>query len=295
MTNNTVALEKGLQVQFAQGLRSILASGYREDMKPLYLETKSTNNSEKYGWMGDVPTVREWLGDKEAADLQDYEFEIKNVPFYSAIAIHKHELADDSGGIIKPRIDMLAQAVMNHKADLVEQLIENGTTGTAYDGSAFFANRTTNDNLLDGSGVTLSDLQTDLFTVRSTMMQFESDQGRILGIVPDTVVVHPDLEGTMLQAIHSNLAGASGEEVHNPLHNWITRVIAIPGLSDSNDWYAFNTSMAVRPFVYQMREHPTAVLDDTEVKRNGKYTFSAEMRGNVGYGLPQLAIKVVNS
>ena len=99
----------------------------------------------------------------------------------------------------------------------------------------------------------------------------------------------------MLQAIHSNLAGASGEEVHNPLHNWIKREIAIPGLDDSNDWFAFATSLAVKPFVYQQRERPTAVLDDTEVKRNGKYTFSAEMRGNAGYGLPQLAIKVVNS
>lgn len=297
MVVSSVILEKGLKTAYAKAWQDMNATGYREGLEPLYTRIPSTNASEKYGWFGDVPTVRQWLGDKEAASLEDYDFEIRNIPFYSAIEIHKHELDDDNTGILEPRTRTLVEAVKNHVPDLVAELIKNGDTGLAYDGSAYFANRTVNDNLLAGTGTTLAQIQADLFSARAAMMRFKSDQGRILGLVMDTVVVPAALEGTMLQAVHSNLAGASGEEVHNPLSQWIKNVIAIPTLDDddANDWYGFCTGVVLKPFVYQDREKPNPLIDDTQVKRNGKYIFSVEMRGNAGYGMPQLGVKVVNT
>jgi hypothetical protein len=116
-----------------------------------------------------------------------------------------------------------------------------------------------------------------------------------MGLLMDTIVCPAELEFVMLQAVYSDLAGAAGEKIYNPLKDWIKEVIAVPDLSDEDDWYGFATDFPLLPFVYQERKEPTPVLDESEVKRNRTLTFSAEGRGNAGYGFPQMAVKVTNT
>ena len=290
MIVDTVALEKVLNVAFRKAQDELNKSGYRQGLRALVMEVKSTGSSEKYGWFGDVPDVKEWIGDKTAGEISDYELEIQNKDFYTEIAIDRNELEDDRSGIIKPRIESMVQAVGDHKLDLVATLIANGTTGLAYDGNAFFANRTTNDNLLAGTGITVAQLQTDIREARTAMMKFQSDTGWIMGLEMDTILCPPDLEGLILEACNS----APGAQTYNPLSKWIKAIIALPSLTDTNDWYGFCTTRAVAPFVYQSRKDPTPVLDSTQVARNRKLMYSVELRGNAGYGLYQLAVKTVN-
>jgi phage major head subunit gpT-like protein len=298
MVISTSTWTNALKIAFNKAMGEIQALGFRAAMDPIFMRVESKLNQETYDWFGDIPEVREWIGDKEAGALTEYDFTIKNRPFYSAFSVHKHALDDDVAGLIRPRVNGLVQAIKGHVADLIIELITGGESGLAYDGAAFFSSRTApNDNLLDGTGITLATLQTDLFSARAAMLRFESDAGRVLGLEMDTVLVPAALEGLMLQAVHSNLAGASGEEIHNPLSRWIKSVIAIPDLDDTDttDWYGLCTSAQVKPFVYQDREKAVPVVDDSEVAKNGKYIFSVEMRGNAGYGLPILALKMVNS
>jgi phage major head subunit gpT-like protein len=158
MTVDTVALEKGLSAAFKKAQDELNGSGYRQDMRGLIVEVPSTGSSERYGWFGDVPAVQEWIGDETSGDLQDYEYEIKNRDFYTAIGIDRNEIADDRAGILLPQIQSMVQAIADHKLDLVADLILNGITGLAFDGVPFFSNRAVNDNLLAGSGITLANL-----------------------------------------------------------------------------------------------------------------------------------------
>lgn len=300
MTINTVAIDKALTAAFRETLGELMKDGYRGDEMRLRLVTDSKGSSEKYGWLGDVPVVREWLGNKTAETLKDYSFEIQNRDFYSAIEIDRNELDDDRVDMIRPRIGMLSRAVMDHMADLIIELLKAGDTGLAYDGLAFFSNATgarVNDNLLAGTGITVAQIQADLASARAAAMAFKTDQGRYMRINLDTIVCPAGLEMKMLQAIHSDLAGAGGEKIHNPLKDWFKAVVPVPELDDddANDWYAFASGYSIKPFIYQKRSGPTLMTDDTEVKKNRKLVFSAEMRGNAGYGFPQLAIKVVNT
>jgi len=290
MIVDTVALERGLNAAFKKAQDELNKSGYRQGLRALVMGIKSTGSSEKYGWFGDVPTVKEWIGDKTAGSIEDYELEIQNKDFYTEIAIDRNEIEDDRVGIVKPRIESMVQAVEDHKLDLVATLIANGTTGLAYDGQAFFADRSVNDNLLAGTGITVAQLQTDIRVARTAMMKFQSDTGRIMGLEMDTILCPPDLEGLILEACNS----APGAQTYNPLSKWIKAVIPLPSLTDTNDWYGFCASRAIKPFVYQARKEPTPVLDDTQVKRNRKLMYSVELRGNAGYGLYQLAVKTVN-
>jgi phage major head subunit gpT-like protein len=183
-------------------------------------------------------------------------------------------------------------------SNLVADLIANGDSNLAYDGNAFFADRSTNDNLLSGSGTTVANLQTDISTARSTMMQFESDQGRVMGLMPDTIVCPPQLETAFLEAVRAVTYGSDAGSTgigYNPIAAFGFNVIPLPELSDANDWYIFATQYPLKPFIFQSRKAPVGVLDETEVNRNRKLYYSAEMRGNAGYGFYQMAIKVTNT
>lgn len=61
-------------------------------------------------------------------------------------------------------------------------------------------------------------------------------------------------------------------------------------------WYVMDCSRTIKPVIYQERKAAVFVaktaLDDETVFRENKFTFGADKRDNVGYTLPQFAIKV---
>ena len=296
MIVNTVALEKGLRIEFNKAFEAMAGGDpYIDLFNALATVIPSTSTEEKYGWFGDVPAVAEWLGDKKAGVLKDYDFTIKNKDFYTALDIDRDEIADDKLGALIPRMQMLAQAVKVYKGELIANLLINGTAGLAYDGSAFFANRASpNDNLLAGTGVTLATFKADVYAARSAMMKFQSDAGKVLGLRMDTLVVPPELEGVAYEAVTSTV-GVAGDNVANPINKWIKQIIVLPNATDANDWYGLASGFPLKPFVFQDRSPVELVLDDTSVKRNRKLVYSAEMRGNAGYGFFQMAVKTVNA
>jgi len=300
MVINTVALEKGLKAEFNRAYGAMAGGDvYSRLFAALATVVPSSSNQEKYGFLGDVPVVKEWLGDKTYGNLADYDYTLVNKDYYTGIGIDRNEIADDQMGIIQPRIAMMAQRIRSYQGKLIANLIINGTTGTAYDSSAFFADRTApNDNLLAGTGATVATFKADVYSARAAMMKFQSDTGEVLGLEMDTIVVPPELEGVAFEAVYSSsgvTASSTASMTENPINRWIKNVIVLPNATDANDWYGFATGFPIKPFIYQDREGVQTVLDDTQVKRNRTLEFSAEMRGNAGYGLFHMGVKVVNS
>ena len=192
----------------------------------------------------------------------------------------------------------MARAMALHKAELISDLVTNGTTDTAYDSSAFFANRTApNDNLLAGSGTTLAQIKADIQSTRAAMMKFtDPNTSRVLHIIGDTIYCPPELEGSMLEVVGSTTdPSLTGSANFNATNRFIKAVVADPRLSDANDWYLLATTYPLKPFIFQERKAPTIVLDRTEEARNRKIHYSVESRRNAGYGFFQMAAKVVNS
>jgi len=293
MVVDTVFLEKGLKAAFDVAYEAFIGDSYAKLADALSTEVPSTSASEKYGWLGDVPAVQEWLGDKVAGVLNDYNFTITNKDWYNAIDIDRDELDDDQLGRILPRVQMLAAKMKSFRGRLIFNLITNSLVDLAYDGAAYFANRAApNDNLLAGTGVTVAALTLDIATARAAMFEFVTDQGEPMGMEMDTIVCPSALESNMLQAIRSVVIIAS--MTYNPAAAWIKNVIVAPGLADTNDWYGFASGFPLKPFIYQNRKATELVLDDTQVKKNRKLIYSAEARGNAGYGFFQMGVRTVN-
>lgn len=297
MTFNTKTVVPGINAAFDQAYQQVLGREYLQQIMAIMTMLPSTAGVENYAWLGDFPGVREWIGERKTAMLKDYGYQIKNKDWIGDFGIHENELADNQIGAILPRVQMLAKTLAEYPMELIANFLINGTSNLAYDGVAFFSNASgerVNDNLLAGTGTTLAQVKADIATARATMMKFTSDSGRILGFKMDTIVCAPELEATMLEAVTATSVVTSGQGTNfNPVSRWIKQVITLPELSDTNDWYGLCTDYPIKPFIYQERQGIRRQLDDSEVKRNKKLVYQADIRGNAGYGLPQMAVKVV--
>jgi len=298
MVVNTIALERNLNIIFNKTYAEAIAGQGGDNTEQLFTRVTSTSKDQKYGWLGDVPAIKEWIGDKDTSGLKDAEYTIVNKHWYVSVAIDENEIKDDQTNMIRPRVETMATDMANFPMDLVAELIRDGDTNLAYDGQAFFANRTVNDNLLAGTGITLAQLKTDMATGRVAMQRFVSDTGKLFKLKPNVIVCPPELEVSFMELIKSTSpqdASNYNSAGRNPWSTWITSVISIPELTDTNDWYMFHTLKALKPFIYQDRESPSTQIDQTSRNRNRKIVYSAECRGNGGYGFPMMGIKIVNS
>ncbi len=297
MIIDTVALEKGLKTEFNKAYNE----AKQPDLMGITTKITSKSNLEKYGWIGDMPQLREWIGDRHVKSALDHDYTITNRDWESTIAVDRNEIEDDQMGIILPRIRTLAKRAKEHPMVLLSDLIVNGTTLLAYDGSAYFADRTApNDNLLAGTGTTEAQILTDMSTVRAAMMRFQDDNGEPLGMQFDTVVIPPELIDTFTKILSSATyitANASG--VDNVWKSTLKQVIVNHRLSDVNDWYAFAADRPLRPLIYQERKAPEFVSlnksTDPEMFMRKRMLFGVDYRGAAGYGFFQQAVKVVNT
>ena len=286
-----IGLEKGLQMAFQKAYGELIKSPEFDLIKAVAMMAPSTAASEKYGWLGDVPAVQEWLGEIKAKELAEYDYTIKNKDWQTAITIDKNSIKDDQYGMIMQRIPEMPRAILEHRWEMVEDLFAAGTTGLSYDGSAFFASRTApNDNLLDGTGVsTKATIQADILSVFAAMYNFTSDTGRALRLKLDTIVCPVEIFAAVVEAV----TAVQGQTTANVPATFIKNVIPLPGQSDTTDWYGLCTTRSIKPFILQTREEPQSELD--EQKLNKQMVFFAHGRSNAGYGFHQLAVKVVNS
>ena len=110
---------------------------------PLYTEvatvTPSTTDAETYAWLGDIPGMREWIGDREVQNLSASDYTIKNKDFELTIGIDRNAIEDDKIGLFNPSIEMLGQSAAMHPDKLVFSLLKNGFNEKCFDGKAFFS------------------------------------------------------------------------------------------------------------------------------------------------------------
>ena len=297
MIVDTIALTKGLKVEFNKAFQAAPPPKYGS----LVLKTTSKSDSETYGWMGAPPAMREWVGERHVASMNDYSYEIANKNFESTVAVDRNEIEDDQVGMIKPRIQEIAVRAKAYPDVLISDLVKASLTGLAYDGAALCSNRTApNDNLLAGTGVTEATLLTDLAAARAAMMAFTDDQGEVMNVVGDVVICHPGEEIFFMKILKSTTAvGATGAGEFNFWRDQLKAVIVDARLSDDNDWYLCASGYALKPFILQTRKAPQFIgLDkgtDEQVFMRRKLLYGVDMRANAGYGLFRYIIQTVNA
>lgn len=290
-TTRAVATLRGLTAKF-----DIAVSNAQPFYPTLSTVVQSTGDDEKYGFLGAMPGMREWLDDRLFLSLRAADYTLKNKLWESSVRVEKIDIEDDRLNMYGPILEQLAMESVHHPDELLLSLIVAGETTACFDGQFFFdtdhawgtSGSQSNDltqAAATGTVPTEAEFRTAYHKARAAMLGFKNDKGKLFirpTVRPFTnllLVVPPDLEEVANQAINKTFI-SSGET--NIVLDKPT-IVALGGLTDATKFYLFNLSQALKPFVFQARRplrRQMKGMDDIEFK---DVKFMTDARYNLGY------------
>lgn len=146
-------LFRGFKASFQQGLGMA---------KPMYERVAtvvpSDTGTEEYGWLGKMPNVREWVGDRVIQNIAAHAYSIRNKDFELTLGVGRNDIEDDKLGMYGPLFQQMGQSTGAHPDQLVWPLLKAGFATACYDGQYYFD---TDHPVLDENGVAQSVANTD--------------------------------------------------------------------------------------------------------------------------------------
>ena len=263
------------------------------EQKPTYEKVAtvvpSTSDSETYAWLGDIPGMREWIGDREIQNLTGSDYTIKNKDFELTVGVDRNAIEDDKIGLYKPSIQMLGASAASHPDELVYALLASGFEAKCYDGKAFFAtDHEVGKNAVSNKITGKLSLESYV-TARAMMRGYKNSKGRSLALVPNLLVVPPALEAKAREILVAEFINGTKNTMQGTAELHVE-----PRLTSDTAWFLLDTSRPIKPLIYQQRKKAkfvskTAETDDN-VFMSKKFIYGADSRGNAGLGFWQMAV-----
>lgn len=248
----------------------------------------SSTSIEQYAWLGMFPKMREWVGSRVVQALQAHGYTIKNKDFEMTIAVSRSAIDDDTYGIYSPLFSQMGESAKRHPDEIVWECLRNGFTANCYDGTTYFsASHKVGEKTL--SNKTTAKLSMDSYkAARTIMMSYTNESGQPLGIIPDLLIVPPQLEAAALEIVNTQYINGTT----NPYYQ-TAKVHVEPELAGKpSNWYLACTTKFIKPIIYQERKKIQFVSltkpTDPNVFMENQYVYGADGRDAAGYGLWQL-------
>lgn len=288
---------------------------------PLSLETTSNSASEKYAWLGNVPQMREWKGNRISKQLREYDYTIVNRLFEATLEVAVADLRRDKTGQLQKRIAELARRADTHWATLITELITNGTSATlgkCYDGAAFFSaahtegDSGTQTNLLTATEVTslnvgtataptAAEMASAIFDCIAYAGTYKDDQGEPINEDATNWILmagNATIWGAAAKAISQNMVNSGGAAIDNVLKNVGLNIqpvfnARLTASSWTDKFLLFRADAPVAPFIRQsetaMNVNALAEGSDYEFT-NKAHLYGLDVNRAAGYGLWQGAL-----
>lgn len=270
----------------------------------------SNTATQTYAWMDKIPKLRKWLGSRQIQNATARSQLVTNVTFELTESIGREVIEDDQYGLYAPLAAQMGQQAAKWPDQRIVADVFTANP-TCYDGKAFFA-ADHQSSLEDASVGTIKNLDTlalslaNYQTARALMMSYVGADGQPLGVMPNLLVVPPQLEGTARQILHSDFVAdfvpgsTTAGNVGASQNVWkgSAELLVIPELAGAaTTWYLMDVSQAIKPFVFQLRQAPEfAYLNkptDPNVFWEKNFIFGVSARGAATTSLPFLAYKSV--
>lgn len=130
---NLKTLYTGFNASFKKGLGQ-----HQSQYARVATRVPSTTGTEEYGWLGKIPSVREWIGERQVNKLGTHGYAIKNKDYEITVEVDRNDILDDKYGIYSPMFEEMGMSVSALPDQLIFDLMKNGFTGLCYDGQPFF-------------------------------------------------------------------------------------------------------------------------------------------------------------
>lgn len=256
----------------------------------------SNGAEENYGFLGNVPGMREWLGDRVFHSLRAARFAIANRLWENSVRIELTDIEDDQLGKYGIVLQEMANEAVYHPDELMFDLIVNGDSAECFDGQNFYdtdhawGDSGTQDNDLThaaatGTAPTETEFRDAYHEMRAAMLGFKRDNGKPFHrptVTPmnDLLLMVPTGLQETAEAALMRTVGTAGEQIvvlDRP------KIVTIPHFTESAVMYLHRIGQPLKPFVFQDRRALRREMkgaNDIEFK---DVKFMTDRRYNVGY------------
>ncbi len=282
-----------------QALQGI-TTGFKTIFNKVFGETKtlwekiatkvpSETGEESYKWLGKIPRMREWIGDRQIQNLTGSDYTIKNKDFELTIGVDRNDIEDDKIGVYTPVIQDMAQSTATFPDDLVFGLLKEGFANKCYDGQPFFSDSHKVGKKTVSNKGTLKLSAASYGAARSAMMSLTDENGKPLKLIPDVLVVAPAEEENARKILLADQIDGTTN-----IYKGTAELLVAPDLAGSDTaWYLLCTNKPLKPLIYQERKAPkfNALIKDTDenVFMRKQHLYGVDGRANAGYGFWQMA------
>jgi phage major head subunit gpT-like protein len=98
----------------------------------------SSTREETYGWLGQFPKMREWIGDRVIKNLQEHSYKIVNRDFEQTVSVPRNDIEDDQYGVFGSIFSEMGRSAAEFPDELTLGLLGKGFNTVCYDGQFFF-------------------------------------------------------------------------------------------------------------------------------------------------------------
>lgn len=265
--------------------------------KKIAMPINSKGASEKYAWLGNVPSLREFKSERVPGTLNGYSYEISNKKFESTLDVDRDAIEDDRSGQIMAAVSTLATQAAKHYTKLVTAAFDEGFNTTIFDGQNFFDSDHEGGSNYLGTSTDLTGENLD--AAEALLAAMADDRGETLGYSGTHLIVGPALRSAAERLMNSSLVAENGVAVDNP-YKGRYEIVVLPHLgASSKKWAVADLHEGLLPFVLQIRT-PITLVSKTDLNSDRAFdkdifTWGTRARHNAGYGNHQLIVGAVAS
>jgi phage major head subunit gpT-like protein len=258
---------------------------------------------EQLDFLGTVPALRQWIGPRLAKKPSAYSYVVPIDKFEGTIQLPLDWINNDKTGQVNERISDLMRRYAQWPARLIAPLLNNGETGTPFDGQSFFSNTHswgnsgTIDNLLTFAAATgttppASEAATAIVEAVTAMSGFLDDSGEPIneGMSSITIVTPTGAMGAAVRqaALLENLDTGTGVRDNPVLGLGLTIKVINSARITADRMFVINTSPGSIPFVFLENQQDRGVTQkasgsDFEHDMDA-WEFGVKAVGAAGYG-----------
>ena len=282
---------RGLNVSYSSAYNKAFA-GVESNYEKIATTVPSATAETDYKWLGQMPQMREWVGEREIQKMSAYDYTIKNKKFETTVSVPREDIEDDQYGVYTPLFSNMGEAAAKHPDVLCFGALKAGFKKKCYDGKTFFAE---NHPSGEGGKKAVSNLSHEKLSAssyemaRASMMSLTGDKGKSLGLVPNLLVVSPASEKEGLLILKADQINGTTNVLKGT-----AELLVEPELADMPyAWFLLCTKRFLKPIIFQRRKEIklTALTkdDDQNVFMLDEFIWGADGRSNAGYGFWQMA------
>lgn len=142
-----------LRVGFSAAMKRGLDNAVTPVSGRIAMTVPASTREQRYGWMGKLPRIREWVGPRVIQNLSESDYSIKEKKFELTVGLDRDDMETDNLGIYSTLFEQIGEATVLDPEQLIWDLLKAGFTTNCYDGQFFFD---TDHPVLDADGVTVT-------------------------------------------------------------------------------------------------------------------------------------------